>query len=97
METAAAVRTVEVQVVTTSGVYPVHGTDKEPINHPVMKALEKAQKELDIADTTNWIATVGGTEIDPAKTYAENHLSGQVKIDWGPREGGGGKEVWPSA
>ena len=97
METAAAVRNVEVQVVTTSGIYPAHGTDKEPIDHPVSKVLEKAQKKLDIADTTNWIATVGGAEIDPAKTYAENHLTGQVKIDWGPREGGGGKRVRPRA
>jgi hypothetical protein len=28
--------------------------------------------------------------IDPSKTYAENGLSGNVEIDWGPSEGGGG-------
>jgi hypothetical protein len=97
MESAAAVRDVEVQVVTTSGVYPAHGTEKEPINHPVSKVLEKAQKKLDIADTTNWIATVGGVEINPTNSYVENHLTGHLKIDWGPREGGGGKGVRPRA
>lgn len=84
---------VEVQVVTTSGTFPKEGTHRAPTNQPVKIVLKQAQKELEIADTEGWIATVLSTEIDPNKSYAENGLKGAVKIDWGPREGGGGKGV----
>jgi hypothetical protein len=97
METAVDVHHVEVQVVTTSGTFPEHGTDRNSINQPVRVVLDRAQKKLDITNASDWLATVGGHEIDPAKSYAANHLSGQVKIDWGPREGGGGKGMQPNA
>ena len=84
---------VEVQVVTTSGIYPVDGTVRAPVNQPVKVVLGKAQKELEIADTAGWIVTVDGREIDPDKNYEDNGLQGVVKLDWGPREGGGGKGV----
>jgi hypothetical protein len=82
---------VEVQVVTTSGTFPKEGTHRAPADQPLKIVLKQAQKELEIADTEGWIVTVGGTEIDPNKSYAENGLRGTVKIDWGPKEGGGGK------
>lgn len=84
---------VEVQVVTTSGIFPKEGIHRAPANKPVKIVLKQAQKELGIAETEGWIATVGSTEIDPNKSYAENGLKGVVKIDWGPKEGGGGKGV----
>ena len=28
--------------------------------------------------------------LDPDRSYAENGLSGEIEIDWGPSEGGGG-------
>ena len=56
--------------------------------------LEKAGLTLNIKDTADWVAAVtrssGRTEINPAKTYSENGLSGTVEIEWGPRHGGGG-------
>ena len=32
----------------------------------------------------------GKRQIDPARSYLDNGLSGTVEIDWGPSEGGGG-------
>jgi hypothetical protein len=81
---------VDVSVYTTSGSYPRSGFEKQPISAVVNKVLEEAKRSLQLTDTTNWIARIDGKEIDPAKTYRDNHLSGKVKIQWGPREGGGG-------
>jgi hypothetical protein len=83
---------VNVVVITTSGHYPATGSDSVSANQPVKNELKKAAKELNIVDTTNWVATVNGTEIDPDKSYAENNLSGTVSIDYGPNHGGGGRE-----
>jgi hypothetical protein len=83
----------QVVVLTTSGAFPKEGSDRVPSNQPIKVELQKAQKELEIADTTGWIVTVGGSEIDPSKSYLENGLKREVKLDWGPREGGGGSEV----
>lgn len=83
---------VEVVVVTTSGSYPATGTDRVAAHQPVGNQLKTAARELHIVDTTGWIARVGGTEVDVDKSYVDNHLTGTVKIDYGPREGGGGNE-----
>jgi hypothetical protein len=83
---------VEVAVVTTSGRFPAEGTERVAAHQPVSNELKKAVKELKIVDTTNWIALVGEKEIDPNKSYVENQLTGTVIIDYGPREGGGGRE-----
>lgn len=85
---------VAVSISTTSGFYPEEGFDRVPVHQKVGVQLEKAAKKLGIKDTNNWIATVSGPggkrQIDPDKTYLENRLSGEVEIDWGPSEGGGG-------
>ena len=81
---------VEVAVVTTSGSYPATGYLTIPIHQKVRVDLEKASKELNIVDTSNWIASVGGNEINIELSYLENHLDGKVDINWGPRAGGGG-------
>lgn len=81
---------VEVAVVTTSGRYPATGMDRVAANQLVDNELKKAVKALHIVDTANWIARVGGREIDPLKSYVDNGLSGTITIDYGPREGGGG-------
>ena len=83
---------VEVAVVTTSGRFPAEGTERVAAHQPVSNELKRAVKELKIVDTTNWIALVGEKEIDPNKSYVENQLTGTVIIDYGPREGGGGRE-----
>lgn len=83
---------VEVAVVTTSGRYPSTGFSRVESHEHVEHELKKAAKELHITDTAGWVARVNGTEIDPAKSYEQNRLSGKVVIDYGPREGGGGDE-----
>lgn len=81
---------VQVVVITTSGLYPNHGSEGVPPNQKVRVQLKQAADKLHLTDTDGWVARVGGREIDPDKSYAENGLSGTVRIDWGPREGGGG-------
>lgn len=81
---------VEVRVVTTAGVFPASGFERESANQPVKVFLKTAQTALRITDTTNWIAVVSGRRIDSERSYAENHLEGRVEIDWGPDHGGGG-------
>ncbi len=80
----------QVAVVTTSGSYPATGFEKTPVHQKISVILKKAAHELHISDTADWIATVNEQEIDPEKTYLEVNLNGQVEIDYGPREGGGG-------
>lgn len=82
---------VDVVVVTTSGRYPATGTDKVSAHQPVRNELAQAARHLGIVDTTGWVARVDGREIDIDKNYIENGLTGTVKIDYGPREGGGGR------
>lgn len=81
---------VEVAIATTSGFYPEDGFISIPANQNVEVELKKAAKALNLTDTSNWVASVSKQPIDSNKSYAENGLSGQVEIDWGPREGGGG-------
>lgn len=85
---------VEVSISTTAGFYPAEGYEQVSVDEKVEVQLEKAARDLDIKPTNDWIAQVNGSEglraIEPMKTYMENRLSGQVDIDWGPKEGGGG-------
>lgn len=83
---------IEVAVITTSGTWPEEGFDSVPIHQPIRIQLAHAVKKLEIADTTGWVAKVGSRELDVNLNYVENQLSGQVEIDYGPREGGGGNE-----
>ena len=85
---------VEVSVSTTAGFFPSEGFSRVPVNQKIDIELLKAKEALKIKDTTGWIASVitaaGKRPVDPANTYAENGLSGELEIDWGPSEGGGG-------
>lgn len=83
---------IDVAVVTTSGTWPETGFDSVPIHQPAKVQLQHAVKKLEITDTTNWVATVGGRELNIEQSYLQNNLSGEVEIDYGPREGGGGNE-----
>ena len=87
---AAGDNFVEVAVVTTSGSYPETGFERTPIRQKISVILKKATNKLKITDTTNWIATVNDQEINVDATYLDLGLSGEVEIDFGPREGGGG-------
>ncbi len=81
---------VQVAVVTTGGSFPDDGFTKAPSHQKVRIFLSEAARELKIADYSGWIARVNSREIDPEKSYEGNGLSGEVEIDFGPREGGGG-------
>ena len=85
---------VDVSISTTAGFFPAEGFNRVPVNQKVEIELRKAMEALKIKDTAGWVASVitaaGKRPVDPAKTYAENGLSGEIEIDWGPSEGGGG-------
>ena len=83
-------KTVEVSVSTTSGRYPEEGFDRVSEDEKVEFILEKAHRALDLKDTKDWGLNVAGRHIDPDGTYAENALSGEVTLSWGPKHGGGG-------
>lgn len=87
-------RFVEVSISTTAGFYPAEGFERVPIHQKVVVMLDKAKHKLEIKDATGWVATVtdgsGKRQIDPERSYLDNHLSGNLEIDWGPSEGGGG-------
>ena len=85
---------VQISISTTAGFFPAESFNRVPAHQKVEVELEKAKHKLEIKDTAGWIATVVGPSgkrtIDPVKSYLENGLSGEVEIDWGPSEGGGG-------
>lgn len=83
---------VDIKVVTTSGSYPVDGFDEVPVRQKVRIELDKAAKKLNLTDTSGWVATVDGREINIDQSYQDNGLTGKAVIDWGPNEGGGGRE-----
>jgi hypothetical protein len=85
---------VEVSISTTAGFFPAEGFNRVPIEQKVEVELAEAKSKLKIKDTTGWVATVtsptGKRQIDVARSYRDNGLTGRVEIDWGPSEGGGG-------
>jgi hypothetical protein len=81
---------VYVAVVTTGGSYPDEGFEKTPSNQKIRIFLAEAARKLSIADFSNWIARVDNKEVDPEKSYETNGMTGNIEIDFGPREGGGG-------
>lgn len=81
---------INVRIVTTSGTYPEHGHEKVPVTEVVMEALKRAANALHITDISTWVAKINGTVINASSTYLDLNLKGEVKIDFGPNEGGGG-------
>lgn len=81
---------VEVAIHTTSGTNPDDGYIRFNQNQPVRHALKEAEKRYNITDTSNWVALRNEAELNPDGSYVDQELSGQLDIDWGPREGGGG-------
>lgn len=82
---------VEVEIITTSGSYPSEGSEGVPMHQKIRIILKKAADYLKITSTENWIAKVQGREINTELSFEENNLKGSIIIDFGPREGGGGK------
>jgi len=82
---------INVSVITTSGPWPAQGFEQVPNHQPVRVFLEKALRQLGIVSAEDWIATVAGTAINVSASYIDNHLSGNIAIDYGPRAAGGGR------
>lgn len=79
-----------VSVYTTSGAFPRQGEERVKSTERVETFLREAAKHLHLTDTTGWVARVGGSEINTSRSFTEDGLTGTVKIQWGPPEGGGG-------
>ena len=79
-----------VTVVTTAGTYPAEGAKRYPASTPIAHVLADAARKLDITDTKTWIVTVAGRDVSPTLTFAQAGLSGEIALEWGAREGGGG-------
>lgn len=52
--------------------------------------LADAARKLHITDAETWIVTVAGRDVNPTLTFAQAGLLGEVALEWGAREGGGG-------
>lgn len=83
-------RTINVRVHTTSGNYPASGHEKVPVTEEVHEILKRAADKLELVGTTDWIVRVGNTVIAGSSTYEQLGERGEVKLDWGASEGGGG-------
>ncbi len=79
-------------VVTTSGRWPDTGFEKVPDHEKVRHILDQATKHLHLAGTQDWIATVGSKTLNADESFKANGFTmGDVVIDFGPRQGGGGR------
>lgn len=94
MDQNAKKELVEVSISTTAGFYPADGFDRVKADETIQKELEKAANKLKIKSTQGWVATItepaGKRTLDTAASFSANRLAGEIEIDWGPSEGGGG-------
>lgn len=81
---------INVRVLTTSGTYPIKGHERVPVIEQIREILKRAASALKIVDFSTWVVKVDGKPVSPDATYASLGLRGEVKLDWGPTEGGGG-------
>lgn len=79
-----------VTVFTTSGTFPAQGALRVAASEVIADILARAAHKLHLTQTGGWVAQVGGVDIHPQQTFAQAGLSGEVDIEWGEREGGGG-------
>lgn len=81
----------EVAVLTTSGRWPATGFEKANANEKVRHVLQQAARHLQLAGTDDWIATVGAQTLVVDESFRANGFTGgELQIDFGPRQGGGG-------
>ena len=81
---------IAVAVFTTSGTFPVQGMLRVKVSTLISDVLDKAAKALHLTDTANWVVTVDGKDVAPNLTFDQAGFHGEVELEWGPREGGGG-------
>jgi hypothetical protein len=78
-------------VVTTAGLFPPEGANCYPASEIIANVLALTAKKLDIADTAGWTVTVGGRDVDASLSFAQAGLTGEITLEWGAPEGGGGR------
>jgi len=84
--------TLGVAVLTTSGRWPATGFEKVSLNEKVRHVLQQAAQHLHLAGTDGWIATVGPQTLNVDESFRANGFTGgDIQIDFGPRQGGGGR------
>ena len=66
------------------------GTARALLNNMVKGVSEGYSKKLELVGTTDWIVRVGDKVIAASSTYEQLGEHGDVKLDWGANEGGGG-------
>lgn len=82
---------VAVSIVTPSGVYPDDKDyHKAKEDERIQTVLDLAAKKLGLTNTQNWVVFDKKREINPARTFREEHLKEIVELEWHLREGGGG-------
>jgi hypothetical protein len=79
-----------VTVITTAGTFPAEGANRYRSSEIITGVLARAAKKLGISDTTSWIVTVQTRDINPTLSFEQAGLTGEVDLEWGLREGGGG-------
>lgn len=80
-----------VAVLTTSGRWPATGFETASVNQKVRHVLQQAAQHLHLAGTDNWIAAVGAQTLNVDNSFGANGFTeGEIQIDFGPRQGGGG-------
>ncbi len=79
-----------VTVVTTAGTFPAEGFKRYSSSTVITHILMQAKHKLKITDTDTWIVTVDGKDVDVNLSLVQAGLSGEVVLEWGAREGGGG-------
>jgi hypothetical protein len=80
-----------VMVVTTAGIFPAEGSKQYAAETLVSAVLADAARKLHITAAPDWIVTADGRDLHPDMSFEQQGLSGAVRIEWGPREGGGGR------
>ncbi|MGO4569974.1 hypothetical protein AB4Z52_34325 [Rhizobium sp. 2YAF20] len=81
---------VTVAVFTTSGTFPGQGVLRVKTSTAISAILVQAASALHLADTSGWIVTVNGQTINQSQTFEQAGLHGDVELEWGAPEGGGG-------
>ena len=89
-EKPAGEKFVEVRVVTTAALFPPQGYERVPAKQKLKPMLNRASAALGLTDTTGYIVTVDGAEVDPEQTYEALGVIGQADLRWGPKAGAGG-------
>lgn len=79
-----------VTVVTTAGTFPAEGAKRYNRSTLISSVLADAARKLRLVGTEAWIVTVGGRDVGATMSFAQAGLSGEVALEWGEREGGGG-------